>query len=170
MVRRTAFRRSFVVAAVVVGVVSFGAVGLAAAVGGGANKAGPSEALAYAMVRPGGTIDPAFTSTNLSNSNIQHPSPGVYCFVGLPFPPNSAVVSGENSFGQNDTLASVTIDNVLGDESSGGTDIGGGCTKPTAYARVRTIDNDGQDGAATATYDPKLLDRQFIVWFRGTTP
>ena len=166
MVRRTVCRRSFVMVAVVVGVASLGAVALAAT-GGGSNKAGPSEALAYAMVRPDGTIDPAFTSTNIRNANIQHPLPGVYCFVGMPFPPNSAVVSGENSFGQNDTLASVTIDNVLGDEPPG-TDIGGGCTKPTAYARVRTIDNDGKDGAPTATYDPKLMDRQFIVWFRGT--
>jgi len=155
---------------VVVVVASFGAGAFAATTGGGMHKAGPSEALAYAMVRADGTIDPAFTSSNMTNANVQHPSSGVYCFVGMPFPPNSAVVSGENSNGQNDTLASVTIDNVLGDESSGGTDIGGGCTKPTAYARVRTIDNDGQDGAATATYDPKLLDRQFIVWFRGTTP
>ena len=64
------------------------------------------------------------------------------------------------------TLASVTIDNVLGDEPPS-TDIGGGCTKPTAYARVRTIDNDGKDGAPTSTYDPKLTNRQFIVWFRG---
>ena len=155
------------VAAVVVGVASFGAVALAATTGGGAQKAGASEALAYAMVRPDGTIEPAFTSSNISNVNIQHPAAGVYCFVGMPFPPNSAVVSGENSFGQNDTLPSVTIDNVLGDEPPG-TDIGGGCTKPTAYARVRTIDNDGKDGAPTATYDPKLMDRQFIVWFRGT--
>ena len=167
MLGRSAFRPSFVVAAVVVMVGGFGAVALAATTGGGMHKAGPSEALAYAMVRPDGTIDPAFTSSNLSDANIQHPSPGVYCFVGMPFAPNSAVVSGENSFGQNDTLASVTIDNVLGDEPPG-TDIGGGCTKPTAYARVRTLDNDGKDGAPTATYGPKLMDRQFIVWFRGT--
>ena len=161
------FGPSFVMVAVVVVVASFGAGALAATTGGGMHKAGPSEALAYAMVRPDGTIDPAFTSSNISNANIQHPSAGVYCFVRMPFAPNSAVVSGENSFGQNDTLASVTIDNVLGDEPPG-TDIGGGCTKPTAYARVRTIDNDGKAGAPTATYDPKLMDRQFIVWFRGT--
>ena len=104
------------------------------------------------MVRPDGTIDPAFTSSNISDANVQNPAPGVYCFVAMPFPPNSAVVSAENSNGQNDTLASVTI---------------GGCTKPTAYARVRTIDTDGKDGAPTATYDPKLTNRQFIVWFRG---
>jgi hypothetical protein len=151
----------------VVVLASLGAVAFAATQGGGSHKAGPEEALAYAMVRPDGTIDPAFTSNNISDANVQHPSPGVYCFVEMPFPPNSAVVSGENSFGQNDTLASVTIDNVLGDEPPG-TDIGGGCTKPTAYARVRTIDNDGKTGAPTATYDPKLMDRQFIVWFRGT--
>jgi hypothetical protein len=164
---RTAFRPAFVTVAVVAVVASFGAGALAATTRGGMHKAGPSEALAYAMVRPDGTIDPAFTSSNISNANIQHPSAGLYCFVGMPFPPNSAVVSGENSFNQNDTLASVTIDNVLGDEPPG-TDIGGGCTKPTAYARVRTIDNDGTDGAPTATYNPKLMDRQFIVWFRGT--
>ena len=154
---------------VVVVVASFGAGAFAAATGGGMHKAGPSEALAYAMVRPDGTIDPAFTSSNIGNANIQHPSLGVYCFVGMPFPPNSAVVSGENSNGQNDTLASVTIDNVLGDEPPGGGHRHRrGCTKPTAYARVRTIDNDGTDGAPTATYNPKLMDRQFIVWFRGT--
>lgn len=168
MLRRSAFRPSFVTVAVVVVLGSFGAAAIAATTGGGLQKAGSSEALAYAMVRPDGTIDPAFTSNNISNANIQHPSPGVYCFVGMPFAPNSAVVSGENSFGQNDTLASVTIDNVLGDEPPG-TDIGGGCTKPTAYARVRTVDNDGTDGAPTATYNPKLMDRQFIVWFRGTS-
>ena len=168
MLRRSVFRPSFVMVAVVVVLGSFGAVAIAATTGGGLQKAGSSEVLAYAMVRPDGTIDPAFTSSNISNANIQHPSPGVYCFVGMPFAPNSAVVSGENSFGQNDTLASVTIDNVLGDEPPG-TDIGGGCTKPTAYARVRTVDNDGADGAPTATYNPKLMDRQFIVWFRGTS-
>ena len=166
MLGRSAFRPSMVTAAIVLTVGGFGAVALAATTTG-LHKAGPSEALAFAMVRPDGTIDPAFSSSNLSNANIQHPSAGVYCFVGMPFPPNSAVVSGENSFGQNDTLASVTIDNVLGDEPPG-TDIGGGCTKPTAYARVRTLDNDGTDGAPTATYNPKLMDRQFIVWFRGT--
>jgi hypothetical protein len=154
-------------AAVVVVLGAFGAAAIAATTGAGMHKAGPSEAVAFAMVRGDGTIDPAFTSSNISNANVQHPSAGVYCFVGLPFPPNSAVVSGENSNGQNDTLASVTIDNVLGDEPPG-TDIGGGCTKPTAYARVRTIDNDGEEGPATATYNPKLTDRQFIVWFRGT--
>lgn len=168
MLRRSAFRPSFVMVAVVVVLGSFGAVAIAATTGGGLHKAGSSEALAYAMIRPDGTIDPAFTSSNISNANIEHPSPGVYCFVGMPFAPNSAVVSGENSFGQNDTLASVTIDNVLGDEPPS-TDIGGGCTKPTAYARVRTVDNDGTDGAPTATYNPKLMDRQFIVWFRGTS-
>jgi hypothetical protein len=146
--------------------VVFASLGAAAIAASGSNRAGPHEALAYAMVRPDGTIDPAFTSRNLSDANIEHPSPGVYCFVAMPFAPNSAVVSGENSFGQNDTLASVTIDNVIGDEPPG-TDIGGGCRKPFTYARVRTIDNDGKDGAPTDTYDPKLVDRQFIVWFRG---
>ena len=169
MFRSTALRSSAIVALVVIVGAGLGAAALAAtgSLQGGEHKAGPSEALAYAMVRPDGTIDPAFTSKNISNANIQHPSPGVYCFVAMPFPPNSAVVSAENSFGQNDTLASVTIDNVLGDEPPNA-DIGGGCTKPTAYARVRTIDNDGKDGVPTATYDPKLMDRQFIVWFRGT--
>ena len=165
MLRRTAFRPSAAVGAVgLVLLASLGAVAFAAT--GGLHKAGPSEDLAYAMVRPDGTIDPAFTSSNISNANIQNPAAGVYCFVAMPFAPNSAVVSAENSNGQNDTLASVTIDNVLGDEPPS-TDIGGGCTKPTAYARVRTIDNDGKDGAPTATYDPKLTTRQFIVWFRG---
>jgi hypothetical protein len=165
VLRRTAFRPSAAVGALgLVLLASLGAVAFAAT--GGLHKAGPSEDLAYAMIRPDGTIDPAFTSSNISNANIQNPAPGVYCFVAMPFPPNSAVVSAENSNGQNDTLASVTIDNVLGDEPPS-TDIGGGCTKPTAYARVRTIDNDGKDGAPTPTYDPKLTNRQFIVWFRG---
>ena len=165
MSRLLRFRPSPALAALVL--VLLGTLGAAALAASGTNKAGAHEALAYAMVRPDGTVDPAFTSTNLSDANVQHPSPGVYCFVDMPFAPNSAVVSGENSFGQNDTLASVTIDNVLGDEPPG-TDIGGGCTKPITYARVRTIDQDGVEGAPTTNYDPQLRDRQFIVWFRGT--
>jgi hypothetical protein len=164
MPRLTAFRPSpAMIALLAVVVASLGATAIAAT---GSHKAGANEALAYAMVRPDGTIDPAFTSDNISDANIEHPSAGVYCFVAMPFPPNSAVVSAENSFGQNDTLASVTIDNVIGDEPPG-TDIGGGCRKPFTFARVRTIDNDGRDGAPTAKYNPTLMDRQFIVWFRG---
>ncbi len=104
-------------------------------------RCAPPDIITYLQqgvkVRPDGTIDPAFTSSNVSNANIENPAPGVFCFVKMPFPPNSAVVSAENSNGQNDTLASVTID------------------------------NDAKDGAPTATYDPKLANRQFIVWFRG---
>ena len=33
---------------------------------------------------------------------------------------------------------------------------------------TKLVRNDGTDGAPTATYNPKLMDRQFIVWFRGT--
>ena len=70
MIRRSAFRPSFLMAAVVVVLGAFGAAAIAATTGGGMHKAGPSEAVAFAMVRGDGTIDPAFTSNNISNAML----------------------------------------------------------------------------------------------------
>ena len=91
-------------------IVAVGLGGAAFAATGG-HKAGPQEAVAFADVRADGTIMPVTSSNNISDSNISHtPGSGVYCFINLPFLPSNAVVSGNNAFGFNDTLASIVMD------------------------------------------------------------
>jgi hypothetical protein len=132
MARITGLRPSpALVALVLVLLIGLGGAALAAT---GGKKAGPSEAVAFANVLEDGTIDPDFTSDNLADSNISNPTLGVYCFFGLPFTLNNAVVSGDNSFSNNDTIVSVAVDNVFGD----GEDLSG--CPPGTFARVRTLD------------------------------
>jgi hypothetical protein len=138
----------------------FGAVGAAYAVGTGRPKAGPSEAVAFANVLEDGTLDPTLSSDNLNQAAVTHPAAGVYCFANVGFTINSAVVSGDNSFGNNDTIASVAIQNT-GEPLAG-------CPDAASSARVRTLDADGAAASNGAPYAPALVDHRFIIWLRGS--
>jgi hypothetical protein len=159
MARITGLRPSpALVALVLVLLIGLGGAALAAT---GGKKAGPSEAVAFANVLEDGTIDPDFTSDNLADSNISNPTLGVYCFFGLPFTLNNAVVSGDNSFSNNDTIVSVAVDNVFGD----GEDLSG--CPPGTFARVRTLDPNGAAASNTGPYQPALVNHRFMIWMRG---
>jgi hypothetical protein len=134
-----------------------------AATGVGEKKAGPSEVVGFANVLADGTIDTALASNNVGNANILHPAPGLYCFTGLPFRVNSAVVSGDNSDNNNDTIISVAFDDVLGDQA----DLRGGCPGGQTSIRVRTLDANGQVGNNDGPYAPALVDHRFVIWIRG---
>jgi hypothetical protein len=134
-----------------------------AATGVGEKKAGPSEVVAFANVLADGTIDTDLASNNVSNSNILHPASGLYCFTGLPFRVNSAVVSGDNSDSNDDTIISVAFDDVLGD----GDDLRGGCPGGQTSIRVRTLDPNGKAADNAGPYAPALVDHRFVIWIRG---
>jgi hypothetical protein len=145
--------------AILVLIVAVGLGGVAFAATGG-REAGPEEALAFAHVRADGTIRPDTSSNNISDSNISHtPDSGVYCFINLPFLPSNAVVSGNNAFGFNDTLASIVTDVATPRDGLDGCPVG-------ATLRVRTLDLNGNDGFA-GPYNPQLMDRRFMIWIRG---
>jgi hypothetical protein len=133
--------------------------GAAYAVAGGSPKAGPQEEVAFANVLEDGTLDPNLSSDNLPQSGVTNPAPGVYCFNALGFTVNSAQVSGDNSFANNDTLVSVAIDNI--GEGLGGCPVG-------SNARVRTFDLNGVAGSNTAVYAPALVNHRFVIWLRGS--
>ena len=122
-------------------------------------KAGPSEKVAFANVLEDGTLDPNLSSRNLPQSGVTHPATGVYCFKDVGFTINSAMVSGDNSFANNDTIVSVALDNTGGPLS--------GCPAG-AQARVRTLDANGLAGSNTAPYAPALVDHRFVIWLRGS--
>jgi hypothetical protein len=149
--------RPAIVALVVVALIGLGGAAIAAKPGG--KPAGPQEAVAFADVLENGTTDPNATSDGVSDSNISHAAgTGTYCFSGLSFTPNSAVVSGDNSFGNTDTIATVAIDNV--NEGLGGCPAG-------STLRVRTLDPNGVAGSSAGAYNPQLVDHRFVIWIRG---
>jgi hypothetical protein len=139
------------------------AVGLggAAVAATGGHKAGPQEAVAFADVLDNGAIDVGASSDGIAGSNISHTAnSGVYCFTNLPFLPSNAVVAGDNSFGNNDTVASIAIDNATPREGLGGCPDG-------ATLRVRTLDLNGVAGSTGGPYNPTLVDHRFVIWVRG---
>lgn len=133
--------------------------GAAYAVAKDSPKAGPHEKVAFANVLEDGTLDPNLSSSNLPQSGVTHPVTGVYCFKDVGFTINSAIVSGDNSFSNNDTIVSVAIDNTGGPLS--------GCPAGS-QARVRTLDANGVAGSNTAPYAPALVDHRFVIWLRGS--
>jgi hypothetical protein len=157
MTRSGRFRPSVALAALVlVPVVGLGGAAVAAT---GGHKAGPQEAVAFANVLADGTLNVGASSDNVADSNISHTASGVYCFTNLPFLPSNAVVAGDNSFGFNDTLTSISIDNATPREGLAGCPDG-------ATLRVRTLDLNGGEGSGGA-YNPQLVDRRFVIWIRG---
>ena len=147
-----------------------GVLGGAALAAKGGHKAGPQEALAFANVLDDGTLQVSSSSDNLSDANIVkgkdditgNPLAGVYCFIDLPFLPSNAVVAGDNSFGNNDTIASVAIDNETPRAGLAG------C--PGATLRVRTLDANGVAASNAGPYNPLLVDHRFQIWIRGDRP
>jgi hypothetical protein len=138
-----------------------GGLGGAAFAATGGHKAGPQEALAFANVLENGTLQVGNSSDNIADSNISHTvGTGVYCFINLPFLPSNAVVAGDNSFGNNDTIASVAIDNATPREGLAG------CPDGTTL-RVRTLDANGAAGSNAGPYNPLLVDHRFQIWIRG---
>ncbi len=141
-----------------------GGLGGAALAATGSHNAGPQEAVAFANVLADGTLNVRASSNKVADSNISHTADsGVYCFNNLPFLPSNAVVAGDNSFGNNDTLASISIDNATPREGLAGCPAG-------ATLRVRTLDLNGVAGTTTGSYDPKLVDHRFVIWIRGDQP
>jgi hypothetical protein len=158
--------KRFLLAAVVL-VLAAGLGGAALAAKGG-HKAGPQEAVAFANVLEDGTLQVSSSSDNLADANIVkgkddttgNPLTGVYCFINLPFLPSNAVVAGDNSFGNNDTIASVAIDNETPRAGLAG------CPDGTTL-RVRTLDANGVAGSNGGPYNPLLVDHRFQIWIRG---
>jgi hypothetical protein len=103
------------------------------------------EAVAYANVLGDGTLD-SEQIKNISAGNVTRTSAGVYCFSPLSFNPKSVIVSGDNAFGVNDTLA--TVRRV----SSGSVLTGCASTDIVRVTTIRTSDN-------------TLQDRRFYIWF-----
>jgi hypothetical protein len=115
----------------------------------------PGEAVAYANVKPDGTIEPG-QSKGITNDMIDRTTEGVFCFKNLGFTPKSAMVSPDGSFGQSDTVvtSSVLVSGALSDCDADG----------THKVRVRTIDLNGSE-TLNAAYAPELSDRRFTIWF-----
>ncbi len=160
--------RRFRLAALVL--VLAGGLGGAAFAATGGHKAGPQEAVAFANVLADGTLQVGNSSDKIADSNIRkgadaqgNPLPGVYCFINLPFLPSNAVVAGDNSFGNNDTLASISIDNATPREGLAG------CPAGTTL-RVRTLDLNGVAESNGGPYNPVLVDHRFVIWIRGDQP
>jgi Collagen triple helix repeat (20 copies) len=118
-------------------------------------KGTPGEAVAYANVKPDGTIE-AGQSKGITNEMIDRTAEGVFCFKNLGFSPKSAMVSPDGSFGQMDTVvtASILVSGALSDCDADG----------THKVRVRTVDLNGSE-TLNATYAPELSDRRFTIWF-----
>ena len=100
-------------------------------------------ALAYADFNSIGEIQETTAHLNLSAANVDHVATGIYCFKNLSFVPNTALVSADNSFEANETVASVRVAPVLADCNPGET------------VRVRTVVS--KTGA--------LTNEPFTIWF-----
>lgn len=117
-----------------------------------ATTAGSAPPVAYADIASNGVIQANTTPSNLSAANIDHPSPGVYCLKDLSFTPKTAVVSADNSFDEDLTIASVVVvapNSVALNGCSSGEDV-----------RVRTVAV--PNGANYAP--PALADESFTIW------
>lgn len=132
-----------------------GAQGSKGDTGAQGEKGVPGEAVAYANIKPDGSVEPG-QSRGITDAMVDRTSEGIFCFKDLPFAVKSAVVTGDGSFGQIDTLptASVLVSGALSDCDADG----------SHKVRVRTMDLNGNEGAGGA-YSPELKDRRFTIWF-----
>ena len=131
---------------------SAGSAGAAGPAGAAGAPGAPGQAVAFALVHPDGTLEPAAgLNKNITAANVSHPSTGVYCFHNLPFAPTSIMGSGANSFNANTTLVTVELSQTFG---------GGPLTDCAAddQARVRTVAVPGNAASA-------LANLAFYVWF-----
>jgi len=132
-----------------------GAQGPKGDTGAQGEKGVPGEAVAYANVKPDGTVEPG-QSKGITDAMVDRTSEGIFCFKNLPMTVKSVMVSGDGSFGQTDTVAtaSVLVNGALTDCDADG----------SHKVRVRTMDLNGNEGVAGA-YSPELKDRRFTIWF-----
>lgn len=70
-----------------------GEPGAAGAPGAQGPQGEPGTAAGYASIGPDGLVNPA-KSFNITQANVTHPQPGVYCIGGLPFQPKVGVGNG----------------------------------------------------------------------------
>ena len=104
----------------------------------------PGTAKAYATIRSDGGVE-ASQSKGITQAMVTHPSVGVYCFRNLGFTAKSALATGSNGDGANNTLATtfVSFGVLTGCDFSAGDRV-----------RVRTVvSNTGV-----------LTDRWFFIW------
>jgi hypothetical protein len=67
---------------------------------------------AYAHIFANGTVDGSDT-LNLSNANVLHPDPGVYCLTGLSFTPHVVLAEVDSGDGPGVTETSVLLSNFI---------------------------------------------------------
>lgn len=114
---------------------------------------GPAgTALAYATLLATGTIATTAGTTpkNVSDANITHPATGIYCFGGLSFAPETALVSVGNNSVTTAAMATVGVDGRLPTPNL--TD----CTVGVSRVRVRIY----------AAASGALVDAPFTIWFQ----
>jgi hypothetical protein len=118
----------------------------------------------YVRVQPNGTILPRIgttfpeTSWGIEQTNISHPSTGVYCFSALPIKVASAMVSSDNA-GASTPAANAVVVSVAVERGNG---LGGCPATPKAQVRVVTTD------VAPAT--PAMANKGFILWLEDEQP
>ena len=104
----------------------------------------PGTAKAYATIRSDGAVE-ASQSKGITQAMVTHPSVGVYCFKNLGFTAKSALATGSNADGADNTLATafVAFGAMTGCDFSAGDRV-----------RIRTVvSNTGV-----------LTDRGFFIW------
>jgi hypothetical protein len=92
-----------------------GSIGKEGATGKEGKPGAPGSALAYAHVNSDGTVDPANTSSNITNANITHALGSNYEFINLPFTPHSVTAIIGFGGGVNDDIYAA----VLGPHAAG---------------------------------------------------
>jgi hypothetical protein len=90
-------------------------------------------------------------SKGITQDNVTHPAPGIYCIVGLPTQPRSAIVTSDNA-GASATAANAVVVSVALER---GNNINP-CTP--GQARIRATNVDPANAAATD------VDKAFILW------
>jgi hypothetical protein len=115
----------------------------------------------YVRVQPNGTILPRIgttfpeTSWGIEQTNISHPSTGVYCFSDLPINVASAMVSSDSA-GAATAAANAVVVSVAVERGNG---LGGCPATPKAQARV-----------VTTNLTPAMADKGFILWLEDDQP
>jgi hypothetical protein len=116
---------------------------------------------AFARVQPDGTLLPVIgdfpaTSKVITNDNVTHPNPGVYCIINLPFQPSTAMVASDNagasSATANDVVVSVAVER-------GNNLVTGGCPAPP-ITNARVVATQWTDTTA-----PANVNKGFVIWF-----
>jgi hypothetical protein len=78
---------------------------------GPAGPAGPGGALAFGHINADGTVDGA-SSHAISNANLTHPAPGVYCINGLSGPKTAQATLDRTPDGSSNRVAFAQVSRV----------------------------------------------------------